>query len=135
MRFLPERAGANKHQHLARQADLSAQLVRRPAGKLGDRFVQVFQTSDRTPERAGAGNFLLARRRQFQLDARQALQLAHCALQHHRPAPAHHRWVEPGQVEHGVDAAFAQLRGDVPAHAPDFVHGGPGQHLTKNLFQ
>lgn len=75
--------------------------------------------------------FLFWRRLALQRDALLALQLAHSALEHHAPAPAHCGGIEPHQIQNGGHAALNELVTGMPADSPHFTHCGGLQHCLK----
>jgi hypothetical protein len=74
------------------------------------------------------GDLLLGWRLIVQSNAGHALKFSHRAFQHHRPAPAHSGWIEPSQVQHGLNACFLELGCDLAPYSPNLSHFGRFQH-------
>ena len=82
-----------------------------------DGLDQIASTGHGLAKRAPVHDLLLGRWSNVELDAGNALQLAHRLLQNNRELPLHRRCVHADQVEHRRDAAptnFAPIRRPTP---------------------
>lgn len=128
-----EWAGVRKHVHGAATVLLHTQLFCRALGEVADGLQQRGQAGDGAAKAAGAGDLLLGRWLGLQLQAGNAVQLAHGALQHHAKVAAYPGHGGAAQVQGGDDVMLRQPLGNLAAHAPNVAHGGQAQQVFQAL--
>lgn len=99
-----EWAGANEQGHVPAAHPLASQLFGSPFHVTGQRLVHGDYLDDTPTEGARADDLLLGLGLLLQLGAGNAVQLLHCALDHHAIAAPQCLGVGGDQVGHGLDA-------------------------------